>query len=234
MHFRKESWDASINNTWDEAIFDWVVNKNEYNLLYLDNAIVLDIGAHIGSFAYIALKNGASHIYCYEACLENFELLKENIQNFNRIEINYAAVWRSDIATPYVLFQKYINQLNTGGGGVMFQTGTPVPAIKFDEILCRIGYIDLLKIDAEGSEFPILFTSKQLFRVKEIVGEYHEMYNIPECLKIPGHPEFTGSALGTYLKEMGYTVVFQHVAENLGKFHAWNPHIKPISNLLQG
>jgi FkbM family methyltransferase len=232
MHFRKESWDPSINSTWDEAIYNWVVNINEYDLLNLDNATVLDIGAHIGSFAYIAMKKGASHIYCYEASSENFEVLKENIRNINGIEINFAAVWRSDIATPYVHFQKYSNPLNTGGGGVMYQTGIPVPAIRFDEILCRIGEIDLLKIDAEGSEFPILFTSKQLYRVKEIVGEYHEMNNVPECLRIPGHPDFTGSALGNYLKDMGYEVVFQHIAENLGKFHAWNPQIKPVSKLL--
>lgn len=232
MHFRKESWDAAIKNTWDEAIYDWVVNKNEYCLLNLENAIVLDIGAHIGSFAYIAKEKGASRIYCYEASLENFELLKENIHRFNGIEVNYAAVWRSDITVPYVPFQKYINQLNTGGGGVMSEIGTPVPAIKFDEILSQIGYVDLLKIDAEGSEFPILFTSKQLFRVSEIVGEYHELYNVPEYLAIHGHHEFTGYALGTYLKEMGYLVDFQHVAENLGKFHAWKPNIKPLSSLL--
>jgi len=232
MHFRNESWDEAINNTWDEAIYDWVVNKNEYGLLNFDNSIILDIGAHIGSFAYFAKNRGASRIYCYEASLENFELLKENLQNLNGIEINYAAVWRSDIAVSNVLFQKYTNQLNTGGGGVMFQTGTPVPAIKFDEILCQIGCIDLLKIDAEGSEFPILFTSKHLYRVKEIVGEYHEIENVPECLKIPSHPEFTGFALKAYLSEAGYTVVFQHVAENLGKFHAWKPNIKPLSNLL--
>lgn len=234
MHFRKESWDISINNTWDEAIFDWVVNKNEYGLLNCDNAIVVDIGAHIGSFAYIANKKGASCIYCYEACLENFELLKENLQNLNGIEVNYAAVWRSDVTVKNVLFQKYINPLNTGGGGVMLQTGTSVPTIKFDEILCQIGRVDLLKIDAEGSEFPILLTSKQLFRVKEIVGEYHEMKNVSDYLKIQGHPEFTGEALATFLREIGYTVRYQHVAENLGKFHAWKPDIKLLSDLLYG
>jgi FkbM family methyltransferase len=232
MHFRKKSWDASIDSTWDEAIFEWVVNKNEYGILNLDNAIILDVGAHIGSFAYIAKIKGSSRIYCYEAELENFELLKENLKIFNGIEVNYAAVWRSDMTISEVLFQKNINQFNTGGGGVMFQTGTPVPAVKFDDILNRIDCVDLLKIDAEGSEFPILFTSKQLFRVKEIVGEYHEIESIPDSLKILGHPEFTANALCTYLREMGYIVVFQHIAENLGKFHAWKPNVKRLSNLL--
>jgi hypothetical protein len=30
-------------------------------------------------------------------------------------------------------------------------------------------------MDVEGSEYPILYTSKQLHKIEEIVGEFHEV-----------------------------------------------------------
>ena len=232
MRFRIESWDESIQSTWDELIFKAVVDHNEYRLLKLDNANVLDIGAHIGSFAYIAHMSGASRIYCYEANRENFELLKENMRDFAEIEVHNYAVWRSDVAVDQVFFQWHLNRAMTGSGGVLFTEGIAVPAVKFDDIVLKIGTVDLLKIDAEGSEFPILFTSQRLNQINEIVGEYHEIYDIPTELNIEKHPQFTVQALIQHLQKSGFNVEFEHLAENLGKFHAWRPGVKLLSNLL--
>lgn len=232
MRFRDETWDDAIHSKWDEAIFNTVVYLNEYGLLLLDNAVILDIGAHIGSFAYMAQKLGASRIYCYEASPDNFELLKENTFDFSQIEIHNRAVWRSDEVVDKIFFQRASNSAMTGSGGVMCTEGIPVPAVRFDEILNIIGNVDLLKLDAEGSEFPILFTSQRLNQINEIVGEYHEIYNIPQPLKIEGQHEFTGSALVQHLQKSGFNVEFEHVEENLGKFHAWRPGKRLLSNLL--
>jgi FkbM family methyltransferase len=232
MKFRNSTWDNEINTSWDAAIFDSVVNINEYQLLDLHNSIILDIGAHIGSFAYLSHKLGANQIYCFEAFTENFKILEENVKDLNGVKIYNYAVWRSDIDVSHVLFQESQNHSNSGGGGVMQEQGTPVQAIKFDEIVSKIGSIDLLKIDAEGSEFPILFTSNQLSRINEIIGEYHEFTTAPDFIKIEGHPEFTGFALVEYLRRNGFIALFQCVAANLGKFHAWRPGVNPLSKLL--
>jgi FkbM family methyltransferase len=232
MKFRDSTWDNEINTSWDAAIFDSVVNINEYQLFDLHNSVVLDIGAHIGSFAYLSHKLGAVQVHSFEAFTENFKILEENMKNLNGVKIYNYAVWRSDIDVSHVLFQESQNHPNSGGGGVMQAQGIPVPTIKFDEILSKIGTIDLLKIDAEGSEFPILFTSKQLFRVNEIIGEYHEFSTPPDFIKIEGYPEFTGFALIEYLRRNGFNALFQRVAANLGKFHAWRPGVIPLSKLL--
>ena len=55
------------------------------------------------------------------------------------------------------------------------RTRNSVEAISLDEVLSRFQRARLMKIDCEGSEFPILLTSKLLTRVDRIVGEYHEI-----------------------------------------------------------
>ena len=49
----------------DEAIYNSVVTQNEYRLpkaLQLD-AVVVDIGVHIGSFSHLALTRGAGAVF---------------------------------------------------------------------------------------------------------------------------------------------------------------------------
>ena len=49
-----------------------------------------------------------------------------------------------------------------------------VNTIKLDNILSQFNNVKLLKIDIEGSEYPVLYTCSQLNKVEEIIGEYHE------------------------------------------------------------
>src|SRR3990167_10921219 len=66
-------------NTWDSQIVENVYVRNEYSLPNnMRGKIVVDIGAHIGSFALACAKRGASKIYCFEPDPENFELLAAN------------------------------------------------------------------------------------------------------------------------------------------------------------
>lgn len=71
-----------INESWVHRIHDSVKK-------YLKNgAIVMDIGAHIGSFSIFAASQAKNiKVYGFEPILENFNLLEENI-NLNNFDKN--------------------------------------------------------------------------------------------------------------------------------------------------
>ena len=63
----------------------------------------------------------------------------------------------------------------------------------------NVGGGRITKIDAEGSEYPILYTSKYLNLCTQIVGEAHENIHIPDC------PYPLGSAgIAAFLQERGF------------------------------
>jgi hypothetical protein len=56
-----------------------------------------------------------------------------------------------------------------------------VPTRSLDDLVCdfALDTIDLLKIDIEGAEWDVLPASRELKRVRAIVGEFHRSRNEP-------------------------------------------------------
>ena len=56
------------NGTLDQAIFNGVVVHNEYRLpeRFAPGDIVIDVGAHIGSFAEAVVSRGCRNVTCIE------------------------------------------------------------------------------------------------------------------------------------------------------------------------
>lgn len=210
--------------TADWNIYRSISEFNEYRLPdKFDSAdVIIDVGAHIGSFSYECYKRGAKDITAFEVWKENYDICKLNLESLG-IKIINKAVWRSDLSfNPDLYFQPSIDIVNTGGGNVLFASeGIKIETISLDNILSAYNKVRLIKLDCEGSEFPILFTSKQLHKVQEIVGEYHEIQVIPENCKINGYTQFTIGELETFLHQQGFTVEhFRHPNSNLGMFFA--------------
>src|SRR5262245_45549865 len=85
--------------TMDEEIFHSVVTYNEYRLPDTLQAedIIVDIGAHIGSFCYAVLQRGARHVYGFEPEPGNYECAVRNLQAFgDHVHLYNEAIWRSD------------------------------------------------------------------------------------------------------------------------------------------
>jgi FkbM family methyltransferase len=168
----------------DQCIFDQIQNADEYLLRkekFTSSDIALDIGGHIGFFARAVLKRGVGHVYLYEISPQNIELCKKNLQQYlSQVTINHLAVWNKTGQTLYFdEFPNWGNDVNTGGCDVFSGGNTAVQTIAFDQIITEITEhgkkrIKILKIDAEGSEWPILLQSQMLDRVDMIVGELHE------------------------------------------------------------
>jgi FkbM family methyltransferase len=179
--------------------------------------VVIDIGAHIGAFSVLAAAEGARRVLAYEPAADNFRLLTINASPFPAIEAHRAAVWRSDPCDASIGWRPSGNVANTGGGtviactsvaGATLDAGTPqvVETIALDAILEREGTVGLIKIDAEGSEYPILATSRRLDRVEAIIGEYHAVGGLDPSMEVPGLAEWTGDALMDLLEDRGFEV----------------------------
>lgn len=210
-------------DTWDEGIWNEVYENNVYGVSNFKGKTVLDVGAHIGSFSRFAFDGGARKILSFEADPDNFKVLHRNAEADPKIWKPYnKAVWRSDHQAECCFVQKCANPPNTGGGGVTedFFDGIPVEAIGLDEIITEHGEIDLLKIDAEGSEYQVLLTSSMLNKVAVIVGEYHQVkhWKTDANSVAPSHDMET---LAAFLEKQGYIVKSTKADEKLGFFTAF-------------
>jgi len=234
----------------DEGIFQSVMQHDEYHLpsSFRSDDIILDVGMHIGSFCYKALLLGSNHVYGFEAERSNYECAVSNLKPFgNRVHLYQKAVWRSDRVGDKLFYSSSTDELNRGGGNVIWGTsGQEVPMIGLDEVLKQVTKggkrrVRMLKIDCEGSEFPILLTSRLLHLIDEIAGEYHEYGGnfteipISERAGVEGYDEFSIQELSKALQKKGFRVTsMAHPNTNLGLFHAVNESKRlPMQEILK-
>jgi FkbM family methyltransferase len=203
----------------DGVVYDAVVARNEYRVPdRLDGALVVDVGAHVGAFSYLALERGAAKVHAFEPDRSNYLRALENLASFGeRVRLHNQALWRCDLPAAPLHFWPSTDRANTGGGSLIWDTDGPlVDAVPFDEAIeaiARERRIDLLKIDCEGSEFPILLTSKRLDRIDRIVGEYHELRaTLPAHVRLPGVEEFSLDLLVAALERAGFRVTTERQA----------------------
>ena len=240
-----ESPALTVSNLFElRFIFAKVVQADEYGLKgtrFEPEDAVLDVGAHIGSFAYLAHQLGSRSIHSFEALPRNYALLQRNLGSVPGISLMHAAVWRSDRPNPRTLFISPPNGENTGaptllagGQGLNFETqtrfaaeqeATPVPCIAFDELLKRFDRVALVKLDCEGSEFPILLTSQELHRVDRIVGEVHEveeamMAGFDDEARIDGYASYRREHLIRRLESLGFEVTTRFTGPKMYLFDA--------------
>jgi FkbM family methyltransferase len=204
--------------TEDAVVFEDVMDRNEYGLpnRFEDDDVVIDVGAHIGGFSVAALRRGAGKVYAYEAHPINHAIACKNLARFGDLAACHnRAVWRSDLPTQTLYNDDLTDFASTGGISLLWNNeGVPIESVSLDEVLDEAsdGFkkkIRLLKLDCEGSEYPILFTVSRLDIVEEICGEYHEIKPevIPDRAKVEGKPtRFDRYALKEFLESKGWTV----------------------------
>ena len=176
-------------------IFSNVVLLNEYRLpARFDPAdIVIDVGAHIGSFAYAVVMREGEHVYSIEPDRANCAYARLHLEPYienGYVHLMEGAVWRSDPNDDELRFDGYHpfprsfagmeGVLNTGSGSVIWGVGDPVEKTALDGIIDLATShgerrVRLLKLDCEGAEWPALLTSRRLQLIDEIVGEFHEI-----------------------------------------------------------
>ena len=167
--------------TIDKAIITEVVLEELYfpKLLKLpDNAIVIDVGAHIGSFSVLIhnkMKNG--QVYAIEPSKQNYELLLDQI-GINDLKIKSFKIALSDKKGKMKLYEGN----HSARGSLFREEGKNFEIIEtqtmknfFEEN--KIEKCDLMKMDIEGGEYSVLYsTPKEIFdKIDKIFLEVHEI-----------------------------------------------------------
>jgi FkbM family methyltransferase len=214
VNYRENSSDeAVLQHSFDNDIF---MTSIPYLKRLGPNPVVLDIGAHIGTFSLlINCLFPTSLIYAFEPCDDSFQVLNKNIDcnNLNsRIFSKKIAI--SDHKGTEKLFYDIESGnwghsiiKNFGGGFEVVPTITLESFIK-DESLQKV---DLIKFNVEGAEFKIIKScpDEVLKKIKTFIILYHEDLAINEDKYM----------LIKKLKSLGYIV--NHIRESEDRQRGW-------------
>jgi FkbM family methyltransferase len=226
-----------------DNILNEIALNDEYRISgqrFRRDDVIVDVGAHVGVFSYMCHAKGSRAIYAFEPSSRNFARLRGHVGKLSGVRCAQAAVWRSDTGSEGRLLLSRLTGENTGGNSVLaggqaiefckqqilfLDAPEPVAAIPLDAILERFDRVKLLKLDCEGSEFPILLTSSRLDRVDRIVGELHECSEemaarlIPES-RVSGYDDYRAGHLVRRLESLGFKVLVRKTSENMCLFDA--------------
>ena len=179
-----------------EGTSDWnvyrsVFDSNEYRLCdsFDPNSLIIDVGAHIGCFAYACTQRGAGRVMCFEPDPENYHLLRQHLAAeiaTGKVETFPVAVTNSLGFRTFSGVVRKDGETNHGGAYLFgadkdsygldeFIVNPPfrVVSIPFDAIEFPDGFSRrLVKLDCENSEHEIAL-SKELATFPQIVGEFH-------------------------------------------------------------
>lgn len=145
-----------------------------------EDAVVLDIGGHIGTFAVLAATRAPrGRVFSFEPEPENFALLEENIRSNNLGHVrcfNQAVGGREEERAMF----RAANPVRTGSHSLVNATGAgtfPVRCTTLSAVLRaqKLEKIDFLKLDCEGAEWEIFpaTSDDDLRRIRQIVMEVH-------------------------------------------------------------
>lgn len=174
--------DSGVDGTLDNEIAKEVICRDCYSVrdtfFGQDYPTIIDVGGHIGSFSSLCrLRWPHANIVSFEPSSENFSVLKKN--SAERFEAFNVAITGDSTGVSELGLRVHGGLTNTGGytlgrttSNKSYQSVLMVPLAE----ICRpYDRIDLLKIDAEGAEFDILFNSPIWFmkRISRIRMELH-------------------------------------------------------------
>lgn len=162
---------------------------------------IVDIGAGIGDYTiFAAARHPDTVVYAFEPTPDSFELLQENVaaNHIGSVQAFQQAVWNT---TGQLL-------LNISSGDANRHTTLPesrslsdslVECVSLDEVFSRleISHCNVLKMDCEGAEFPILLgaAASTLEKIGCIVMEFHD-----------GITDYDHRDLAAYLNTHGFAV----------------------------
>jgi len=142
-------------------------------------AVVMDCGAHIGTFSRRALEEGAKKVVCYEPFPSSAECIRKNIPSAEVVEA--AVIGENSPETlefyyrPQRLEGATLHHKGPNHTRWNFQT-IEVKTINFWEELNRVRP-SILKMDIEGAEWSILEGRQIPEYVKTLFIEVHELYS---------------------------------------------------------
>ena len=146
-----------------------------------DDAVIVDLGAHIGVFAiYAAVTARNARVYAYEPMASFYRLMQDNVRLNCRADaisgFNCAVAGASTDRELYLGGTRFFFPTLIAPEGAESAARTPVRCTTLDDIVAvnALSRVDLLKIDIEGAEYEVLYRARGCFeQIHEIRMEYH-------------------------------------------------------------
>ena len=212
IYYRDNNHDFSVIK---EVLEDNIYLKNGFT--FKNNDVVVDIGAHIGTFSILAAKK-AKLILSFEPEKDNYKMLSLNVKKNRSLNIRTfnEAVLDKNGEAELNIFE------DAPGNNSIFIKSRKRQTVKttsLKEIFDKnnITKCDFLKIDVEGSEYQILtaLPKEYLSKIDKFVIEYHDFIIKKDSKKI-----------FTLLSVAGYEVCI-YGNDNFGMIYAKKPEGKP-------
>lgn len=190
------SIDVNFLRDGNPGVFDEVVTRNGYGIQKgcFKGQLVIDFGAHIGTFAYMAHSLGeAERVVCVEPNPRNYERLERCFGGHHQFVLENRAASRDYIP---VRISDSDNVSTTGSVGHLVNS---VPLQEFVHRFAEYRGKATLKCDIEGGEYDVLWTChrKEVTFFNTILLETHD--------SVERH-----LAMNEYLKLFGYKISSQH------------------------
>jgi FkbM family methyltransferase len=173
-----QNWDGGRLLAYLLAEHAWMGDANP-NEAVRPADVVIDCGAHVGVFTQRALARGASKVVAVEPDPVNLECLRRNFREeiaTGRVVLVPKGVWNS--VTTLTFFE---STQNSGMNSfVMQERGTKIelPVTTIDNLVeeLRLGRVDYIKMDIEGSEREALKGARRTlarFQPRLMMDTYH-------------------------------------------------------------
>lgn len=181
-------------------MFDIILNHEYDRYPVSAKDVVVDIGAHVGTYTVLAGKRGAS-VLAIEPDPESFRLLRINmlLNNVAGIAENIALLDKTGHA-----MLKSSNEQSSANSLILKEDGLSyndikVPTDTLENVMKRngIGHVDILKMDCEGAEYSILdsVSDKTAASIDRMIIEYHYI-----------DAERNGPKLAERIKSLGFAI----------------------------
>lgn len=171
----------------DEYIKRLTYDENEYGVpAVMDGMLVLDIGAHIGTFSRLCAERGA-YVMAYEPDPDNYAVFLKNTSHFDskKVVLNQAAVMAYTGATMLHVCTSASGHSCTAKRDTGVECGVSCTGIEdalkilvlrnrlSDKPTFHKARIAVCKIDAEGAEYEMIESGCDFALVDRLDIEFH-------------------------------------------------------------
>ncbi len=184
--------------------------------------IIVDIGAHIGTFTVYAAKLAdRGRIFSFEPHPGNFQLLKKNCELNN---IKNTQLFKYGVCGKRRKCRLFEDEKYTGRHSLYAKSkkAIVINCVSLREIFesCKIEFCNFLKIDCEGAEYDILFNTpkKDFGRIDKIAVEYHDFFFRRKKIY----------NLVNFLSKAGFAVKIRPISSYQGILYAKKPAKKAL------
>ncbi|MGI9458825.1 MAG: FkbM family methyltransferase [Pirellulales bacterium] len=193
----------------DLKVIEEVFMQRRYATLFpfhKESAVVVDIGAHCGSFSLFAALglDSSCNIYSFEPDAENFELAKRNLDRNNKANVALERMGVGGQTEEREFFKAGLaTAQHSTVTGMTIKDGDvqKVQVIGAEDLFTKLGCtkIDFLKIDCEGAEYDFFYNASPeiLKQITTISMEFHDLDSVGN----------TGLSLAKFFVAQGFSVV---------------------------